>query len=303
MPKITYRDKRFHASSLAIIDIANTIINEYQAQGFDLTLRQLYYQFVARDLLPNTQKSYDKLGVLISDARLAGLVDWNAIVDRTRELCGLPTWDDPQDIVREMAREFRTDLWADQPSRVEVWFEKDALAGVFAPVCNEMWVDFFSCRGYVSQSAMWRAGRRMLHYESNGQSCYVLHLGDHDPSGLDMTRDIQDRFILFGADVEVRRIALNMDQVQAYGPPPNPAKITDSRAREYIAEHGTESWELDALEPTVLAELVRSEVMSIRDNSLWDDALAAEHHDRKALDAISINYGQVVAYLESEGLL
>lgn len=81
----------------------------------------------------------------------------------------------------------------------------------------------------------------------------ILHLGDHDPSGIDMTRDISDRLELFGADVEVKRIALNWDQIDEFTPPPNPAKLSDSRAGAYIAEYGDESWELDALEPTLKA--------------------------------------------------
>ena len=93
-------DKKFAASSLAIIEQANTIIGEYAAQGFKLTLRQLYYQFVARDLLANTQRSYKRLGNIISEARLAGRVDWNAIEDRTRNLESNPHWDDPAAIIK-----------------------------------------------------------------------------------------------------------------------------------------------------------------------------------------------------------
>ena len=89
MPKITYKEYRLKQASLDIINQANQIIREYSAQGFDLTLRQLYYQFVSRDLIPNSQREYKRLGSIINKGRLAGLVDWNAIVDRTRNLRGL----------------------------------------------------------------------------------------------------------------------------------------------------------------------------------------------------------------------
>lgn len=89
MPKISYIEKRFRSETLEIIDQANAIITEYEAQGFDLTLRQLYYQFVARDLIPNTQRDYKRLGSIVNDARLAGLIDWASIVDRTRNLRAL----------------------------------------------------------------------------------------------------------------------------------------------------------------------------------------------------------------------
>lgn len=288
MPRIAYIEKQFRGSSIAIIDQANDIIREYAAQGFSLTLRQLYYQFVARDLIPNQQKAYKRLGSIVNDARLAGLIDWHTIEDRTRFLRGLNTWDSPADIVEESARRFRIDRWKDQPDRIEVWIEKDALVGVIERVCNQNRVDFFSCRGYVSQSEMWNAAQRVARYCDNGQRVTVLHLGDHDPSGIDMSRDIADRLELFldyeghsrGDDWELKRIALTMDQVDEHGPPPNPAKLTDARASGYVSRFGYESWELDALDPSTLAGLIRDEVEQLRDEDIWDGGRTEEEEGR-----------------------
>lgn len=287
MSRIAYIDKSFRGSSLQIIAQANQICAEYAAQRFDLTLRQLYYQFVARDLLPNTQQSYKRLGKIINDARLAGYLDWDYIVDRTRNLRGLPSWTSPASIIRSSAYGYRIDKWAQQPYRIEVWIEKEALIGVFTRICNELEVDFFACRGYVSQSELWRAAERHISYERDEQETIVLHFGDHDPSGMDMTRDIQDRLWLFGANTEVRRIALNMDQIDHYQPPPNPAKLTDARAQSYIAEYGYESWELDALEPTVLAGLVEQEVLDLRSELEWTEASVEEDGHKQILRWLS----------------
>lgn len=135
------------------------------------------------------------------------------------------TWDDPADWIRSGARQFAIDKWATQPYRLEVWIEKDALAGVFRRVCSELQVPYFSCRGYTSQSEMWEAAQRLARWEQAGQTPIVFHFGDHDPSGIDMTRDIKDRLDLFGASgachIDLRRLALNMDQVEQYSPPPN----------------------------------------------------------------------------------
>lgn len=269
MPYIQYIDKRFRARTLAVIDQANVIIAEYQAQGFDLTLRQLYYQFVARGLMPNLDAEYDRLGVTINNARLAGLVDWDAIQDRTRNLRTLPSWDTPADIVLAAAQSFRVDMWEHQKFRPEVWIEKDALIGVIEGICNQLGVPHFAARGYNSQSEQWAAGQRFLRYAEAGQVPVVFHFGDHDPSGMDMTRDNVDRLELFTGGVEVKRLALNLDQVRQYNPPPNPAKLTDSRAVNYIATYGSQSWELDALEPQVLANLVSDAVLSVRDDAQW----------------------------------
>ena len=269
MACITYVKKTFTSASRATIESAREIIEEYVQNGFDLTLRQLYYQFVARDLIPNTQRSYKRLGKLINDARLAGQIDWDHLVDRTRALKSLSSWETPGDIIRSAANSFHVNMWEGQDYRPEVWIEKDALVGVIEPICNDLDVPFFSCRGYTSQSTMWRASQRLRRYSADGQTPVVIHLGDHDPSGIDMSRDIKDRLHMFRADLEFIRIALNRDQIDLYNPPPNPTKITDPRAGVYKAEHGDESWELDALDPTEMEPLIEKTILSFREEKKW----------------------------------
>lgn len=282
MARIKYIDKKFYKKRLDLISKANAIILEYSQQGFNLTLRQLYYQLVARDFIPNTQKEYKNLSVTISDARLAGLIDWNAIVDRTWVLRKNTHWDSPEEILRNAITSYQIDKWQLQPCRPEVWIEKDALLGVIAPTCRELDVTYIAVRGYNSQSEMWRAGHKR--FRRNGQRPCVIHLGDHDPSGLDMTRDIEDRLKLFmRQSVEVKRIALNYDQVIRYSPPPNFAKITDPRAKWYMAEFGQESWELDALEPAVIAGLIRDTVLNLRDDGLWQQMADREEEEKESL--------------------
>ncbi len=293
MPKIAYIEKRFSASSLLIIQQANKIITDYQMQGFDLTLRQLFYQFVSRDLISNKQTEYKRLGSIINDARLAGKIDWNSIEDRTRNLKALPYWDSPSEILETCARQFKLDKWENQEYRLEVWIEKDALIGVIENVCNKHDVSYFSCRGYTSQSEMWRAAQRLsAYYEDFGQPPIVIHLGDHDPSGIDMTRDITSRFLMFaeGDEPDVRRIALNRDQIDKYKPPPNPAKTTDSRYKTYILEHGDESWELDALEPQVIADLIDNTISALKDEDKWDEKVEKENEEKAKLSQVAKNW-------------
>jgi hypothetical protein len=287
MPKIAYVSRKFNKSSTVLIDKANEIIAEYASDGFALTLRQLYYQFVARDIIPNNLRSYKRLGSIVNDARLAGLIDWEAIEDRTRNLHRLPSWSSPASIMQSCADQFRTDLWASQPYRLEVWIEKEALAGVFERVCDELRIPFFSCRGYNSQSEMWGAGQRLEEIIASDQTPVILHFGDHDPSGMDMTRDIVDRLELFMGGLEVKRLALNMDQVEEFNPPPNPAKTTDSRYAAYIEVHGEESWELDALDPAVLAGLVRDAAEQLRDPDAWEAAKTEEDEHRRLIGEVS----------------
>jgi hypothetical protein len=304
MPKICYISRSFSENSLQRIKQAVDILNEYARQGYRLTLRQLYYQCVSRGFIPNTPREYKNLGSIINDARLAGLIDWNHIEDRTRNLASNNHWNSPADIVSACASQFQLEKWADQQTRVEVWIEKEALAGIFAGVCSRLDVPYFCCRGYTSQSEMWAGARRMKGHIDAGQDVLILHFGDHDPSGIDMTRDIEDRVRLFLGDqaghFTLKRIALNMPQIREYNPPPNPAKDTDSRHTGYLAEYGDESWELDALEPAVLVALVEWEVTRVRDEEEWADTVIREAEARRALAGAAEHWKPLVNIMEKK---
>lgn len=301
--KMHYTDYKPKAETLATIETANDVIGQYAAQGYDLTIRQLYYQLVARDYIPNNQAEYKRLVKILSRARLAGMISWTAIVDRTRQVRENPHWSSPQAIMRSVIHSFNMDKWQDQPYRPEVWIEKDALRGVIEQVCSELDVPHFSCRGYSSQSEMWRAAQRFNRYRTNGQRAYVIHLGDHDPSGLDMTTDIGKRLWTFGSTAEVNRIALNFDQVQEYDPPPNFAKETDSRMPDYVAQFGQDCWELDALEPQVITELIRETVLGIRDDSIYQKQVDKEQQHLAELEAVEDNYDELTSYMQDQGWL
>lgn len=262
-----------------------------------MTLRQLYYQLVSADEIPNNQREYNRLGCIVNDARLAGLIDWDYIVDRTRNVRRLAHWESPQDIIDAVAKQYQVDRWEGQEYRPEVWIEKDALAGVFERVCNKLDVPMFSCRGYTSQSEMYAASQRFQGYIDNGQQPIILHFGDHDPSGMDMTRDISDRLAMFETETQVDRLALNFDQVQEHKPPPNPAKITDSRAKVYIKKYGNKSWELDALNPEILSGLVSAQITSLQDEDTWKEVAAREWEQTKILRKISTHFSQVTEML------
>jgi hypothetical protein len=286
--KICYEPHKFQGHTKELIGLAESIIQEYIGQGYDLTLRQLYYQMVARDYIPNTQRSYKRLGSTISNARRAGLLDWTAIVDRTRNLQALPHWTSPRDIMESAITSYHIDYWTSQACRVEVWIEKEALIGVIARICNRWDIPYFACRGYVSDSEMWAAGQRIGRNWRTGKKTIIIHLGDHDPSGIDMTRDIAERLELFSGSryrdiFLVPRLALNIDQIDEYNPPPNPAKVTDSRFEAYLARYGEESWELDALDPATLTELIDDTLGAIVEPDAWTAALKTETEHKELL--------------------
>ena len=323
MPKIAYIKKRFSSKTLDIIQIVDDICEKYSAKGFDLTIRQIYYQMVTKDLFPddrrwtriagtnkwvrdpdgtkNSDPNYDWLGNIINNGRLAGILDWHSIVDRTRFIRENPHWESPRDIIEAAIEGFAIDKWVGQRQRIEVWIEKDALIGVITGVCDKWDVPYFSCRGYVSQSEMWGAAQRIM---AKDVPTVILHLGDHDPSGIDMTRDIRDRIDLFTGEgiknkkFRLIRIALNMEQIQALSLPPNPAKTSDSRCAAYIDKYGTESWELDALEPEHIAQLIETSVLSLMGSLKWKIMVRKENDMRSDMVKVGEQWDEIIDGLE-----
>lgn len=302
MPKILYESHRISPARRATIDRVNTIVREYGAKGFSLTLRQLYYQFVSRGWIENSKREYNRLGETVSIGRMVGLIDWSAIADRLRELHQRSHWQHPRDIIRDASEAYHIDLWEDQPEYVEVWVEKDALSDVVRKACHEFDVPYLVCRGFNSQTALWEAGQRIAQRDDWGQHVTILHLGDHDPSGVDMTRDNRDRVSMFAQrPVEVERIALTMDQVDEYQPPPNPAKETDSRARRYIEQYGPESWELDALDPVTLTRIIQNHIRAHLDQEQFDAKVRERTEARALLKRVADKWDTVATAVSKRG--
>lgn len=294
MPKIKYREQAFYGNARVTIKQAAAIIEDLGSQGYTLTLRQLYYQMVSQNLISNNEKEYKRLGRIICDAREAGLIDWYAIEDRGRQCYihgHVPT---PADVLKGIEHQLRINPWLDQDVYLEVWVEKAALEGVVERPANRWRAPYMACKGYLSASEAWRAGRRFERAIAEGKKPVLLHLGDHDPSGLHMTVDNETRLSLFSRmGVTVDRLALNMDQIKKYNPPPNPAKMTDTRAAGYVEQHGVSSWELDALSPKVIDALVSDAIQNLVNREKWEASLALERERREALRLIGMRWEEV----------
>ena len=319
--KQAYTKCAIRGPGLELVEALNVVIDDFRAQGFTMTLRQLYYQAIGHDLFPdswidvaynrkeglpddtkNTKKNYKRLGGLVTDARMAGLMDWDMIEDRGREPVSPSEWNSVADILDAAAKQFRLPRRATQPLHVELWVEKDALSGILEPLAREAHAILQINKGYSSSSAMYGAAQRMLADTESlpgggilGMSLHkpvvVLYLGDHDPSGEDMVRDVRERLTTFGVGGDsclkpsvglvVKKIGLTLAQVRQYDLPPNPAKVTDSRAQKYVAKYGDRSWELDALTPAVLTDLVRAALSKYTAQSLVDEIKNKEAHQRR----------------------
>ena len=281
------RDKlHLNKSNVERLKTINLIIEEYKKEGYVLTLRQLYYQLVSRNIIPNLKGEYAKLSTILVKGRMGGVVDWEAIEDRIR-VPYLPYWVfDPEDAINDTINQYRLDRQEGQDVYVELWVEKDALSGVLKRITEKYHINLMVNRGYSSCSAIHDAYKRLLKQENNGKETYILYLGDHDPSGLDMIRDIKDRLEEFGVNTEVKQIGLTMKQIKKYNPPPNPAKPKDPRSTGYIEKFGRVSWEVDALNPKILHQLVKDNVEELIDLTLFNKQIKKEEQDKEKLEKL-----------------
>jgi len=292
MPYIEYEDYSPRGETKVLLSQCQSILSDYKDEGLQLTVRQLFYQLVSRDVIANDQSQYNRLQRIVKRGRRSGYLDWEMIVDRGRPLRQRQRWGSPEEIIEASARSFHLDLWQDQAYRPEVWIEKDALVGVIKATCREWDVPYLSTRGYVSDSAAWRGAQRFRDVmngeksdrevpaksEEIQQIPVIIHLSDHDPSGVDMTRDLREKFELFGLRFPIERVALTMDQIRRYEPPPNYAKASDSRSEGYVEQYGTECWELDALDPSVIQSVVED---AVQEQVTSRESFAARKEERK----------------------
>lgn len=261
------------------------IVESYEERGYRLTVRQLYYQLVSRLIVPNTEASYQKVSKIVTMGRMHGMIDWDVIVDRVRVPMMPNEFGSMGSFVDAVKNSYRSYRWQDQDYYVEVMVEKEALAGILEPITRKYHVSLLVNKGYASASAMHEVAMRMQ--KQNFKDCRILYMGDHDPSGMDMVRDIESRLYTFGSDIEVERLALNMDQIEEHKLPPNPAKKSDPRSKTYHKMFGDESWELDALDPEVLSDILEIGIQKYMDIDAYNTVVKKELVERDALARVT----------------
>lgn len=313
MSKIRYETRPFNDANSGVVTTAGNILEEYARQGYRMSLRGLYYQFIRRDLFPeswrdkllaskNVQKNYKRLSTLMTDARVSGLIDWAHIEDTTRDTQGGDFgYLNPAERISMMPDGYQITKWDGQPEYVEVAVEKEALLSIVGRPARRWNVTAMACKGNPSTSSVHEMAQRLKRIERTGRKTTLIYLGDHDPTGLDISRDVQDRLVLFRSSCTVDRIALNYDQITD-DLPPSPAKLTDSRTSAYVEEFGEDTWELDALEPAVLNQLVEDAILARLDMGLWNERVRQENRDLVELEALRDNWTDVREYMDREGL-
>lgn len=310
--KLEIIPQNFYSKTWDLLNEIDTICIVFFGKGYTLTLRQLFYQLVSRNRIPNTEKAYTNLGNIVRDGRYAGVLDWEHITDRVRVIHDSARWEDAEDRLVHAAETHRIDTWEEQEYRPEVWIEKDALLELARNACHPLDVQYMSVKAYSSVSALWEARKRFRQYVRDGQTPVILHLGDHDCTGDDCSRFLRERMELMvntpdlglHANVELRRLALNRDQIEKYELPPQPGKTADPRFRGYVRKHGTSHvWELDALAPDVIERIIEDGIRGVMDDDLRQRYIAIQEEQRQTLKAMGAHYDSVSQFLVKRGFI
>jgi hypothetical protein len=275
---------QFHLTRKATRALWIAIMMEFERQQPPMTVRQMFYRMSAQNIVPKTESGYDKVGYALKNMRLEGAIPFEWIADNTRWMRKPRTHSDMATMLAESARFYRRDLWANQPDYVEIWLEKDALAGVVYDVTSEFDVPLYVSRGYSSVSYVYAAAEAL---KAIDKPKYIYHLGDYDASGKDAARDIQEKLWKFGADFEFIEIAVTDEQIDLFNLQTRPPKPKDSRAKQWGDKQAVE---LDAIPPSMLRRLVRDVIEQHIDQGELQRLKAIEAQEKATLDKLITDF-------------
>jgi len=267
-------------SSLVLIEQVQEIINSYD---FALTLRQIYYQLVAKQIIPNEQRYYKKLSRICVMGRNEGILSEEGFADRLREVDKLSSWADLNQFMETVKRSYHKDKWQNQDSYLEIWTEKDALRSVLTEITYQYDVSLMVARGQLSRTAIYEAFNR--YKIQSDKECYLYYCGDFDPSGLSIYESIKERLSDFGVFINYERIALTQKQIEKYQLPSDPGKKTDPNYNKFVSLYGSDMVvELDSLPPDVLRNIIKDCILKNIDAGLLAQVQKEEKKEQDKLN-------------------
>jgi hypothetical protein len=267
------------AETQALLDQVNRVLAEY-AEQLPLTLRQIFYRLVGAYGYEKSERAYGRLGETLNKARRAHLVAMDAVRDDGFTSAVPITFEDEDDFfaaVGAWAENLRLDRQRGQLRRLALWCEASGMVPQLERIAEPFGVGVYSSGGFDSLTDKHRTGR-----EWGGDPVTVLHLGDHDPSGVQRFSALDEDVVAFaehyGGDIEFSRLAVTPAQARRYRLPSAPPKETDRRRFE-----GNETWQIEALDPRELANIVRMAIEGRLDRAIFDEVIAQEEDIRQAV--------------------
>lgn len=267
-----------HPKTIELLQVALEILDSTHP----MTVRQVYYQLVARQVIKNNRSQYQAVSNLLVNARKEEVIPWQWIEDRLRRPRRVSMWSGLNDFAKTVCQAYRRDVWDTQPKHLEVWLEKDALSGIFRDALDPYGVTLNVGRGYDGWDSIHNAAERF----GAGNQVRVAYFGDFDPSGEDMVRSLRERLAFFGCDAEIVKCALTFEDVERYNLPPDFTKASDTRSAGFVARYGDVAVELDALPLQVLRERLIAQVEGHIDMAALRRVQTVEEKERKRIRAL-----------------
>ena len=273
--KCSARTRRTKAAIATIRDGLIALAEEHAPAS----VRQVFYLAVSAGLVAKSEAEYKSTVCrLLGDAREAGDLAWNTIVDHTRTFYRPETFTGIESALRETARTYRRNMWVNSDVHVEIWVEKDTLIGTLHRITSAYDIGLYPCRGYPSKSYLKDCAEDI---EEADRDTRIYYFGDHDPSGVDIPRFVEDKLNDFApyADITFHRLAVLPNQITEWSLPTRPTKASDSRSRTFEGE----SVEVEAIPPDRLREMCKDAITSHIDPHEWNVLVAAQKSEREML--------------------
>jgi hypothetical protein len=242
-----------------------------------MTVRQCFYRLVSAGLIDNCIRDYRRISVILTKARNDGRINFDWIVDRSRQNYAPATWSNLREFGDAVLASYRRDNWQDQANYLEVWTEKDAIIGSIQSITDQWAVTIRALRGFNSTTGANSTAEHFWAKNEEGKAIEVFYLGDFDPSGTAIEGDVARRVRAYNSGLfKMKRLAIHKADITEFRLPPLRVKAADPRASEFIRRHGTQAVELDALPPTELRTRLQKAIISKVDLRQWRRALAVE---------------------------
>jgi hypothetical protein len=307
-PRSTMPAKAGRGKSSATIRLRTQARRILDETPWAMTLRQLYYALVSAGVIDKTEADYGRLKRVMKDAREDGIVPWEWLVDNTRSVISNRTWDSLSGLLEDSAKMYRADLMRQQNVAIQLWAESDSIGSVASQVALKYAVPTFIGRGYSARGYLWQAAKDAVEAHAGGKLVHILHVGDHDPSGVDIFRDVEETLrlycsaIQYGVSVtmarrmvtmtgddgtwwlDVERLALTPEQIEDYQLPMRPLKASDKRARNF---KGRGSVEVEALPVDELLAIVEAAITSKIDMVQLEKSRTEEQMAREVMERIA----------------
>jgi Uncharacterized conserved protein len=261
-----------------LIENSKKIMNDSNDK---LTLRALFYKLVGINILENKKTDYQILSRVINNARWEHILNFDCIEDRIRTKIFPSFFDDVEDLIRVAVESYNIDIWKDQPNYIELLVEKDTLVSLFENIVYEYKINLSVTKGYNSLTEIYLLYKRLEEKKDLNKDVYILYVGDLDPSGLDMDRDIRARLKALGLLPFFERIALNIEDVKKYKLLPNRIKKKDPRSNNYKYN---DCWEIDALDTSILKKKLVSKIELLIDHKKWNKSLEKQKNNKNDLE-------------------